>query len=86
MWMIEILADESDAAPVPRDALPAFLAAHGIPPEVMWRGLAQLRWRPSMRFWKRSEESAWEIGDVHHAGISENTGTAKPPAQPHASD
>ncbi len=64
MWTIQILADESDAAPVPRDALPAFLAAHGIPPEVMCRGLAQLRRSPSVRFWKRSEESEWEIGEA----------------------
>jgi hypothetical protein len=62
MWLIEVLADESDAAPVPRDGLPAFLAAHGMPPEVILRGLDQLRQRSSLPLCKRSEESEWEIG------------------------
>jgi hypothetical protein len=64
MWMIQIRADESDAAPVPHDGLPAFLAAQGIPPEVIRQGLDQLRWRPSVLLCKRSEESEWEIGEA----------------------
>ena len=48
MWLIQILADESDSAPVPHDGLPAFLASHGIPPEVILRGLDQLRQSTSL--------------------------------------
>jgi hypothetical protein len=55
-------SDKSDAAPVPHDGLPAFLAAHGMPPEVILRGLDQLRQRSSLPLCKRSEESEWEIG------------------------
>jgi hypothetical protein len=64
MWTIQILADESDSAPVPHDGLPAFLAAQGIPPEVILRGLDQLRQRPSVLLYKHSEESEWEIGEA----------------------
>jgi hypothetical protein len=64
MWLIQILADESDAPSVPRDGLPAFLAAHGIPPEVILHGLDQLRRHPSVLLCKRSEESEWEIGEA----------------------
>jgi len=64
MWMLQILAEESDSAPVPHDGLPAFLAAHGIPPEVIRRGLAQLRHSTSLLLCKHSEESEWEIREA----------------------
>jgi hypothetical protein len=64
MWMIQILADESDSAPVPHGGLPAFLASHGIPPGVILRGLDQLRQRPSVLLCKRSEESEWELAEA----------------------
>jgi hypothetical protein len=61
MWMIQILADESDTAPMPRDSLFTFLAAHGIPPEVMRSGLDQLRRSKSLRLCKLAAEREWEI-------------------------
>ena len=64
MWMIQILADETDAAHVPQEGLPAFLAAQGIPPEVILRGLDQLRQCPSVLLYKHSEESEWEIEEA----------------------
>jgi hypothetical protein len=64
MWTIQILADETDSAPVPHDGLSAFLAAQGIPPEVILRGLDRLRQRSSVLLCKRSEESEWEIGEA----------------------
>jgi hypothetical protein len=64
MWLIQILADESDASPVPHDGLPAFLASHGIPPEVIRHGLDQLRRTRSLLLRKRSAEREWEIGDA----------------------
>ena len=63
MWMMQIMADESDAAPMPRDSLFAFLAAHGIPPEVMRSGLDQLRRSKSLRLCKLAAEGEWEIGE-----------------------
>ena len=56
------MEDESNAAPVPHDSLRAFLASHGMPPEVTRRGLAQLRRSKSVRLCKPTEEREWEIG------------------------
>ena len=64
MWMIQIMEDESDTAQAPYDGLPAFLAAQDIPPEVIRRGLDQLRQRKSLRLYKPSEEREWEIGEA----------------------
>jgi len=61
MWMIQIMADESDAAPLPHDSLPALLAAHGIPPEMIRCGLDQLRRSKSVRLCKPAAERGWEI-------------------------
>jgi hypothetical protein len=61
MWMMQIMADESDAAPLSYDSLPAFLAAHGIPPEVIRGGLDLLRRSKSVRLCKLTAEREWEI-------------------------
>ena len=78
MWMMQIMADESDSAPIPHDSLPAFLAAHGIPSEVIRCGLDQLRRGKSVRLCKPAAERAWEIWE----------GLEPPRPQPasHASD